>query len=93
MKRLFLIFVLAFAGCTTPPANVSPAQNALNVTTESCKSITAAIKAADQAVLTNALKGQDAQNALKGLTAAQAGCVTALASIQAANAAASGVPK
>ncbi len=71
MKRLFhllaaLAFVGVLAGCpATMQTSTTPAQNALNVTTESCKGITAAIKAADQAVLANALKGQDAQNALK----------------------------
>lgn len=101
MKRLFSILVgLAFlgvlAGCPATMGTVSPAQNAVNVTADSCAKIDAAIVAADQAVLAKVLKGQDAQNALKGLTAAQAGCVTALGAIKAAAAAtpaASGVPK
>jgi hypothetical protein len=92
MKRLFTFLAVAVlalvAACTTAPG-ASPAQNAVNVTATSCKNIDAAIVAADQAVVSGVLKGQDARNALKGLTAAQAGCVTALASIQAANAAAS----
>ena len=93
MKRLFIICAVAIlAACTTVPG-ASPAQNAVNVTASSCKNIDAAIVAADQAVVSGVLKGNDARNALKGLTAAQAGCVTALASIQAANAAASGVSK
>lgn len=90
MQRILFILALWLAGCATPP-NVSPAQNVINVTATSCKDLGAAIDATDQAVLTKVLTKSQAQAALKGLTAAQAGCVAALASIQAANPAASGV--
>lgn len=91
LKRLSILFaaaVLALAACTTAPGG-TPAQQAVNTTAVACTNINAAIAGADQAVQAGVLKGQDARNALKGLTAAQAGCVTALAAIQAANAAAS----
>ena len=91
MKRLFTFLAVAAlalaAACTTVPG-ASPAQQAVNATATACKDIDAAIAAADQAVKSGVLKGQDARNALKAFTTAQAGCVTALATIQAANAAA-----
>jgi uncharacterized lipoprotein YajG len=96
LKRFFsilvgLVFLGALAGCpATMQTGTTPAQQAVNLTATSCKNIDAAIVATDQAVVAGVLKGQDARNALKGLTAAQAGCVAALGSIQAANAAASG---
>ena len=93
MKRLPLMmaaitaaFFIAVACTTTPGA--SPAQQAVNATATACKNIDAAIVAADQAVKSGVLKGQDARNALKAFTAAQAGCVSALTVIQTANAAA-----
>lgn len=89
MKR-FVLFLAAFilAACTSVPGT-SPAQSALNTTASSCKSIDAAIVASDQAVLSGVLKGDNARTALKGLTAAQTGCVAALGAIKSANAAAS----
>jgi hypothetical protein len=72
---LFLAPVILVACASTDP---------VSVTANSCKSIDAAILAADAAVKSGTLKGNDARNALKGLTAAQAGCVTALAAIQGA---------
>ena len=96
MKSLFTILAAAaltvMVACTTTPG-ATPAQQAVNATATACKNIDAAIVAADQAVVSGVLKGQDAKNALKAFTAAQAGCVTALTTIQAANAAASGVSK
>lgn len=100
-KTLSLAVMVLVAACSALPSanpDISPGQKALNTTGASCKSIDAAIVAADQAVLAKVLKGDDARNAVKGLTAAQAGCMAALSSIQAANAApptpaASGVPK
>lgn len=93
LKRLSIFLAACslalLAGCPAPlQTSGTPAANAINVTATSCKNIDAAIVAADQAVLAGVLKGDNARTALKGLTAAQAGCVTALASIQAANAAA-----
>lgn len=96
MKRLFLLFALAIAGALAGcPATMqtggpppSAAQSALNVTGATCKDIDAAIVSTDRAVLSGTLKGQDARNAVKGLSAAQAGCVAAFASLQAATAAA-----
>lgn len=99
LKRLSLILAAAAlalaAGCsTTPEAAASPAQQAVNTTADTCKGVTASIKATNAAVVSGALKGDNARTALKGLEAAQLGCNTALASIQAANAAAaSGAPK
>lgn len=94
--RVFLAScVIALAGCATQPGT-TPAQNAVNLTSTSCKNIDAAIVGTDAAVLSGALKGNAAKEALKGLTAMQAGCVAALASIQSATAAAnpaSGVSK
>lgn len=103
MKRLFsilvgLAFLGALAGCpATMQADVSAGQKAVNLTAATCKSNDAAIVATDQAVVAGVLKGNDARNALKGLTAIQAACVSTLAGLQAAaaaaNPAASGVPK
>jgi hypothetical protein len=92
MKTLILAAVAALslgllAGCQTTPAT-SPAQTTLNTTAESCKSLGASMDAVDAAIKANVLKGQDARNALQGLTQAQAGCVAALGAIKAANAAA-----
>jgi hypothetical protein len=94
MKRFFgtlvaLAFFAAVAACGTL-TSTSPAQQALDATVVSCKNIDAAIVAADQAVKSGVLKGQDARNAVKGLATAQAGCNTALAAYQSA---ASGVSK
>ena len=76
-------------GCTTttPTTPVSPAQQALNLTAQTCKDNNAAIVAADSAVKANVLKGQDARNALAGLTAIQTACASTLASLQGAAAA------
>lgn len=98
LKRLSLLLATAalalmVACSTTPAATASPGQQALNTTAETCRNIVSAIKAADQAVIAGVLKGDNARNALKGFEAAQNGCATALASIQAANAAASGATK
>lgn len=88
LKRFLSVALLALAAaCSTAPGT-SPAQTAINTTAESCKAVTASIVAADQAVKAGVLKGDNARTALKGLTAAQTGCELALASIQAANAAA-----
>jgi uncharacterized protein YcfL len=98
MRRLATFLAAAVlavaAGCSsTPAATASPAQQAVNTTAETCKNVVAAIKAANQAVVAGVLKGDNARAALNGLTAAQTGCETALASIMAANATATGAPK
>jgi hypothetical protein len=88
MKRLFAIIVgLAVAGVLAGcPATMqtSPGQQALNLTGTTCKTNDTAIVAADQAVLAGTLKGNDARNALKGLTAIQTACAATLAGLQAA---------
>ena len=101
MKRLFSVLVGlallgALAGCpATMSSTTSPAQQAVNLTATTCKNNDAAIVAVDQAVVAGVLKGNDARNALKGLTTIQTACVATLAGLQAAavvaNPAASGV--
>lgn len=93
MHILLALFTSALVACGTPPAGVSSAQNVLNLASTSCKDLGAAIAATDQAVLQGAISKKTAQEALKGFTAAQAGCVAALGTIQAAQPAASGVSK
>lgn len=93
MKRSILFLALgclgALAGCpATMQPGVSPAQRAVNLTASACRDLDSAIVATDQSVLAGVLKGNAARDALKGLTAAQAGCVVALGSIQSATAAA-----
>lgn len=91
MKRLFLIFALALlTACATPVGGVAPssAQQAITSTTVSYNALDAAIVAADAAVKSGTLKGQDARNALKGLTDAKAGLDLALITLRSANAAA-----
>lgn len=93
MYRLFtLIAALALAACGTPPAGVSPGQNLVNLTNTSCKDLNAAMVATDQAVLSGVLKKAQAEAAIKGFEAAQAGCVTALTTIQAAQPASGAKP-
>lgn len=94
MKRYHLYIAViaalvaaALTACASAPGT-TPAQQALNTTAASCQSIDAAIVAADQALVSGVLKGKNADSTVKGLTAAQAGCVAALQSLQAANAAA-----
>jgi uncharacterized lipoprotein YajG len=91
MKRILFLLAIIIAGCAAPPAGttVSPAQQALNTMVTSCKGVNAAMVAADQAVLSGVLKGNDKDNAIKGFTTAQAGCVATLAALQSAAAAAS----
>lgn len=95
MKRLALIFAsfaLAIAaGCATTNPDGTPltsAQQAIATTTVSYKALDAAILEADSAVKAGVLKGQDARNALKGLTDAKVGLDLALTTMRAANAAA-----
>lgn len=85
-RLIFLAAVIIASGCATTGA--SPAQNAVNLAATTCKDIDAAIVGTDAAVMSGALKGNAAKEALKGLTAMQAGCVATLASIQSATAAA-----
>lgn len=92
MKHSLLALALVLAGCAVPPGT-SPAQQAVDLTATSCKNIDSAIVATDAAVVSGALKGNAAREALKGLTAAQAGCIAALASVQAATSPASGASK
>lgn len=96
-KTLFLLYsALALALCACmgmPSAPVSASQQALNLTAQTCKSNNAAIDAADGAVKANVLKGQDARNALTGLSTIQAACVSTLAALQSAASAASGASK
>lgn len=78
-------------GCaTTSPGGTpaSPTQQAVNSTTVSYKALDTAILQADAAVKAGILKGQDARNAVKGLTDAKAGLDVALVALRAANAAA-----
>lgn len=92
IRLLLAAVVLALAGCVSPPG-ATPAQQAINSTAVACKNIDASIVAADAAIQSGALKGKNRETAVKALVAAQAGCVSALGAIQAANAAASGVPQ
>lgn len=92
MKLILASVCLALAACAAP-ADVSPAQNLVNTTGNSCKALGDAIRATDAAVLSGVLKKSTALEAIKGFSAAQAACVAALGSIQAANPAASGVSK
>lgn len=85
-----IVFALALAGCASNP-NVSPAQNLVNTTGTSCKSLGDAIRATDAAVLNRVISKSAAQEAVKGFAAAQVACTGALGAIQAANPAASGV--
>lgn len=97
MKRLLALALIALlAGCpaTMPPA--SPVQQVLNTTSTACSSNNAAMAAADAAIKGNMLKGNDADNAIKGFTVIQTGCKATLAALQSAAAsaaAASGVSK
>ena len=83
------ITLAVLVACGANP-NVSPAQNLVNTTGNSCKGLGDAIRATDAAVLNRVISKSAAQEALKGFTAAQAACVGALGAIQAANPAASG---
>lgn len=94
MKYL-LTMVVAFVltacagGLTNPDGSaLTPTQQAVQSATTSYKLLDAAILQADAAVQSNTLKGQDARNALKGLTDAKAGLDVALVALRAANAAA-----
>ncbi len=94
MKILSLITCALVVGCASPGA--STADQAITATANSYSALDAAIKAADSAVKAGTLKGQDARNALKGLTDAKAGLDLALITLRSANAAAasaSGVSK
>lgn len=73
---------------TTGGTPVSANQQAINLTTTSYNGVDAAILTADAAVKSGTLKGNDARNALKGLTDAKAGLDVALVALRAANAAA-----
>ena len=84
---LTLAAALAIAGCASPNPDASPAQKAINATATSCKDIDAAIVATDAAIKTNALKGSNADAAVKALPQAMAGCNAAAAAVQAAAAA------
>lgn len=102
MKRHLKVFVLAaalaIAACASPDPNASPEQKALNATATSCKTIATAITTTDAAIKANAIKGGAADDAVKALTQAQAGCRAAATSLAAAaapaaSAAASGASK
>jgi hypothetical protein len=84
-KALLILLVAGLSACGT--TTVSPAQDALNKTTDSCRSVGVAISALDAAVLSNSIKKTDAQKASAGLAAANAGCASALAVIQTSTAA------
>jgi hypothetical protein len=76
-------------GCATPPAGSSaatPMQQAIDATNVSYHALDAAILAADAAVKTNTLKGQDAVNAVKAMTTAKAALDVTLATLQSAQA-------
>ncbi|MEO6588943.1 MAG: hypothetical protein ABIP06_06415 [Pyrinomonadaceae bacterium] len=84
MKRLFLIVsMLVLSACASPPG-ATQTEQVINTTATACKNIDAAIVAADASIQSGVLKGKNRETAVKALGAAQAGCVTALASIQAA---------
>lgn len=90
MKRLILIAAMLLCACTTPAGTPAPsaAQQAITSSTLSYNALDSAILAADAAVKAGTLKGQDARNALKGLTDAKAGLDLALLTLRNANAAA-----
>lgn len=94
--KLFRTLALAIAivvahGCASQapgaPA-LTTAQQAIASATTSYQALDAAIVATDAAVKSGTLKGQDARNALKGLTDAKAGLDVGLVALRAANAAA-----
>lgn len=86
---LALLSACATTGTTgTSGATPSAAQQAITSTTVSYNAVDAAIVAADAAVRAGTLKGQDARNAVKGLTDAKAGLDLALITLRTANAAA-----
>lgn len=73
----------AVVGCQTAPATAAaPQQQAINAAQASYATLDQAILAADAAVKTGALKGQDASYALAGFLAAKAGLDTALAALK-----------
>ncbi len=83
-----LLLLGAACAATNPDGTKpSPYQQALTSATTSYNALDAAIVAADAAVKAGTLKGQDARNALKGLTDAKAGLDVALVTLRAANAA------
>lgn len=91
--RLFLAacLLLLSAACVAPSPAVpaaTPTQQALYATTTSYQALSAAIEAADVAVKSGVLKGQDARNTLKGLTDAKTGLDVALVALRTANVAA-----
>lgn len=92
MKRLsaFLCMLLLAACASTTGGGPAPsaAQQAITSTTVSYNALDAAILAADAAVKSGALKGQDARNTLDGLTKAKSGLDLALVTLRSANAAA-----
>lgn len=100
MKRAFdlryaiaLVLAIAVAACVTPPVGstaATPMQQAIDATNVSYHALDAAILAADAAVKSKTLKGQDAVNALKAMTTAKAALDITLATLQSAQAAASG---
>lgn len=86
---LLAIFAACAGGLTNPDGSaLTPTQQAVQSATTSYKMLDSAILSADAAVQSNTLKGQDARNALKGLTDAKAGLDVALVALRAANAAA-----
>lgn len=91
LRTLALALVVALCGCATPPAGSPPltaAQQAISSTATSYSALDAGIVATDAAVRAGTLKGQDARNAVKGLTDAKAALDVALVALRAANAAA-----
>lgn len=84
MKRLFLILATALlTACATPSGD--PRQQAIDATYKSAATLDAAVSATRAAVKSGALKGQDAENALKAFQ-------TSIASIKAAQASLAATP-
>lgn len=75
MKRYLLFLALALAGCATTPG----ATTALDTTYTAAASIDAAIKAADVAVNSGALKGSAATATIRSLGLAKASVQAAIA--------------
>lgn len=79
MKRPLMILALAvLTACATPPAG-APATTALDTTYTAAASIDAAIKAADVAVTSGALKGSAATTTIRSLGLAKASVQAAIA--------------
>lgn len=87
-KSLLILSVLAlFTACGSLVTN-DPYQQALNNTTDTCKGVGASIKSTDALVLNGSISKANATKVASGLAAANAGCNSALAALQAASGAA-----